>query len=242
MHTLSKRVLLSLSILLSLALAGSALSEEPKRTSKKTAETTRPAAKPKAAEPKAAEPKAAEPKAVEPKAAEPKAPPESGPPLEAQKPKAPPESGPALEAGKPESPLEPVLSAEAAKPAVPVSTGKAESRLGLVLAPKAGATIPTSKLGTTFIGSLEVGYDFPFLAPLLGIVVPGISVEFSYLEPGLSGSGTSAVAGDYTYSLSQRLLILSIDAVMTLEFGDFAPYAALGYGFTFFRPQSIRLG
>jgi len=40
-----------------------------------------------------------------------------------------------------------------------------------------------------------------------------MSFDFSYLNPKLSGKGSSLVAGDYSYDLSQRLFLLALDGM-----------------------------
>jgi hypothetical protein len=108
------------------------------------------------------------------------------------------------------------------------------ARLGLQIAPKVGATVPLSDLGVVMAGSVELGFDLVTLKELLGnLVVPGISVEFSYLEPGLKGTQNDPAVGDYRYTLWQRIMILSIDALCTFELGDWHPYGGIGWGIYF---------
>ena len=126
----------------------------------------------------------------------------------------------------------------------PVTTpqaGATSENLSLFVAPKLGATIPTSKLGATFLGALEVAYVIPPLYRLTGIPI-GVAVEFSYLQPGLAGAGDSPAAGGYSYSLDERLLVLGVEGFVSLPLGDFMPYGGIGYGLYFLNTKVESFG
>jgi len=129
-----------------------------------------------------------------------------------------------------------------AAPDQPVMTPKRTDLLGLNVAIKAGGTYPTSKLGLTYMGALEVSYDLPVLQQLLNGGHLAIGAELGYLQPKVSGSSTStAVGGSYDYALSQRLLTVSLDALVSYPILGVKPYAGLGWGFYFLRAQSTML-
>lgn len=126
-----------------------------------------------------------------------------------------------------------------AAPDGPVMPPERKDLLGLAVALKAGGTYPTSKLGLTYMGALEVSYDLPVLQQLLDGGRLAVGAELGYLQPKVSGTSTStAVGGSYDYSLSQRLLTVSLDVLVSYPIFGVKPYAGLGWGFYFLRAQS----
>ena len=115
---------------------------------------------------------------------------------------------------------------------------EAGDALGLLLAPKLGATIPTSKLGVTFFGGLNVGYLLP-----VGLPIPiGIAFEFAYLKPSYENSASSPAVGNYDYDLSQRLFVLALDAFVQVPMGALTPYGGIGYGIYLLRSEMDSFG
>jgi hypothetical protein len=107
---------------------------------------------------------------------------------------------------------------------------------------KLGGTYPTSKLGVTYMGAFDLSYKLPFLRELLNNGYVAVGAEVGYLQPKLSGSSTSAsVGGNYSYDLAQRLLTVSLDAIVSYPVLGVKPYAGLGWGFYFLRAQSTLL-
>ncbi len=130
----------------------------------------------------------------------------------------------------------PVLAEEVAAPeaAPAMEEPQPDKLLGIRLAPKIGATIPVSDLGVVMFGSLEAGYDLRMLKDALGgLLVPGLSLEFSYLEPGLNAEANDPAVGNYGYTLWQRIMILSFDVTLAAELGALRPYYGIGYGVYF---------
>jgi hypothetical protein len=75
-------------------------------------------------------------------------------------------------------------------------------------------------------------YQLPVLERQLAL-----GVEVSFAQPGRPGSGTSPVAGDYSYQLTQRLVMVSLDALYFLPLGTLTPYGGLGWGVYLLRTQ-----
>ena len=177
-------------------------------------------------------------------AAAPAAEPEPAPPAE---------PAPALEEPAPAPVAAEPAAAQSAEPAVSqsaeVSAAKPEGSglVGIALAPKVGAVIPTSKLGATFALGLEAGYTFPFLRDKLpswmALFEPALMVEFSYLEPKKVGSGSSdLVGGAFAYDLAQRIMILAFDAIVKFTPWIVQPYGGIGYGFYFLHAEQKSYG
>ncbi len=114
--------------------------------------------------------------------------------------------------------------------------------IGITFAPKLGAVIPTSELGVNYALGLEAGYTFPWLKDKL----PGflsnfelsINAEFDLMMPTKSGAGTSdLVGGTYTYDLTQRIMILSFDALIKFTPWVVQPYGGIGWGMYFLHAE-----
>jgi len=105
--------------------------------------------------------------------------------------------------------------------------------LGLSLAPKIGATVPTSKLSPTYYAALDVGYRLNGLQSLIGWPI-GVNVEFAYVKPNYNNTVTSEVTGDINFKLEQQLLILAIEGFVEIPLvWRLKPYAGVGYGWYF---------
>ncbi|MBI5509761.1 MAG: outer membrane beta-barrel protein [Deltaproteobacteria bacterium] len=132
--------------------------------------------------------------------------------------------------------IEATAPAPAAEPAA--TSAPAESKLGVSLAAKLGGTLPTSPLGLTYFAGLEAGYRLPVLDHLLGV-----ALELSAGQPKKSGSFNNAAAGGAVdYDLSQRMVVLAVEANAHHAFGPVAAYAGLGYGFYVLKATTTAFG
>lgn len=121
-----------------------------------------------------------------------------------------------------------LASVAAAEEAV-TATQPAHDRGIVLVAPKVGVLLPYgfSRLGASYLVGLEVGYALPVLHHHLAITIEG---EFT--NPSASGSTTDprldASSGAYSWSLSQRELILGLSLVYRHPIGRFVPYVGVG--------------
>ena len=98
------------------------------------------------------------------------------------------------------------ISADATVTAEPGVAAPAGFTIGL--APRIGMAVPTSKLGITVVGGVEV--DF-FLAMQRRLVV---AFDFTVTRPSYAGSGNDArVGGDYQFTVKELELKLGLDLV-----------------------------
>lgn len=130
--------------------------------------------------------------------------------------------------------LAPALAA--AQEATPAEGAPADAGTGptLTFAPKVGATVATSELGTTFFAGVDVMYHLNRNL--------GLGVELAFAQPGLSGGGNHPAVGDYTYELKQRWFMGSVDALGFLPLGPVEGYGGLGYGVYMLKVQADSFG
>jgi hypothetical protein len=124
-----------------------------------------------------------------------------------------------------------VTAPAAEEEAKPAQGKPADAKLGLSVAGKVGATLPTSGLGLTYFVGAEVGYRLPLLERLLGV-----AVEFSAGEPTKAGTlNAPAAGGDVKYDLSQRLIVMAFEANAQVAFDKLSLYGGAGYGVYFLK-------
>ncbi len=94
------------------------------------------------------------------------------------------------------------------------------------IAPSVGLTVPTSKLGATVVGGLELDLALPVLEHRLVV-----ALDASIARPSHSGSGTDArVGGSYSYDLDVTELKLGLDLIFRFFSADrpIVPYLGVG--------------
>jgi hypothetical protein len=220
-----RRSFLALAVGAQLCATGLAEAKTKKSTTKKPPAAAKPAAT-EAAKPAAEAAPAATPAPAPAAEASAAATPAAAAPAPAPAPAATPAPAPSPKTEK-------VVAAPAAKPS-PAPAPK--TPIGIGAAAKIGVLIPTNKLHTTFVTGLEVRERFPFLHRILGV-----SAEFAYFRPTLSGSATDpSVSGNYNWQVSTQALQLAFDVMAFLPLQlPVDIYGAVGYAAFFYDTTSV---
>jgi len=139
---------------------------------------------------------------------------------------------PAAPAADPGAAPAPTTTAEPSAPARPPY---------LVLGLGAGAFVPTSKLGVSFLAGVDVSYQLPFLGGRFGL-----GVGLGYSQPTTSGKiadervqPTAGTAGEADYSSTMRELLLDVRISYRIFSWDsiWSPHVAVGPAFYFLSHQ-----
>ncbi len=112
--------------------------------------------------------------------------------------------------------------------------------LGIEVAPKLGALIPTSSLGATYYLGFDVAYRVRQLDRFAPLPV-GVALELGYAEPSQEGSVADADLGAVSYELDQRLFMFGVDLWAEMPLPLFTPYAGIGWGLYFLRSTTRAL-
>lgn len=156
-----------------------------------------------------------------------------GAPALAQQPAAVPPTAPPPAAGvstpSVTPPPAPALPPEPAPAATVIAAKPKRDRGEVMLAVKAGVFLPQafSKLETSYLVELEVGYALPVLKHRLAIAIEG-----AFTDPQLDGTTTDprldAAGGSYNWHLEQRELILGLTLYYRHPIGRWIPYVGVG--------------